>query len=188
MGKGLLRILLVVPCAACIAQDVRVVDNPIEGSKSVRIAISAQESYKRADGSEFTPRVEIRCEATKSGRRWVEAILETGGVWLKTYNRPTLLWGTETRGEGPSMLETRFDEEKPTKDVWLMFPDGDHLRFVTAGLVRGSKTFVKKALKARTVYIAFPPRGSRLTDVVVSRFDLTGFDAEFEKHPECTVK
>jgi hypothetical protein len=182
------RILLAVPWAVCIAQEVKVVDNPMDGSRSVRIVTNARESYKRADGTEFTPTLEIRCEEAKSGGRSVEAILETGGVLTKTITRRDILpVGTaETFESGPDVLKTKFDEGKPTKNVWRMDPDKDHVRFLTPGFSQKGRDFVKEALKARIVYIAFPPHGSR--DDVVSQFDLSGFKAEFEKHAECSVK
>jgi hypothetical protein len=181
--RSLFRILLAVPCADCIAQEVKVVDNPMDGSRSVRIVINARESYKRSDGSEFTPRLEVRCEETKSGKRSVDAILETGGVWTETRTTRAAFFSTVTAERGPDSLKAKFDDEKSKENFWRMDSDNDHLRFVSP-FQRG-RLFVRDALKARIVYIAFPPHGSRLGDDIVSQFDLGGFKAEFKKRPEC---
>ena len=53
--------------------------NAADRSKSVQIAIKARESYKSADGSQFTPILEIRCEEAESGKRSLTSILATGG-------------------------------------------------------------------------------------------------------------
>jgi hypothetical protein len=118
----------------------------MDGSRSVRVVINAREFYKRADGSEFTPRLELRCEVAKSGKQSVDAILETGGVWTisetstATYPRNTITGAvdtsTQTIESSPSYLKTKFDEGKIEKNVWRMDPDKNHLRFVTPGLIQ----------------------------------------------------
>lgn len=184
----LFRVLLTLSCAVCIAQEVKVVANPMDGSRSVRIVTKARDSYRRIDGSDFTPSLEIRCDQTKSGKRTLDVILETGGVLTNTITtrNPIAIYTSQTSEKGPDYLKTEFDDGKPTKDVWRMDPDKDHLRFVTPGFSQKGREFAREALKARTVYIAFPPAGSR--DETVTQFDLGSFKVEFEKHEECGVK
>jgi hypothetical protein len=192
------RILLAVPCAACIAQVVKTVDNPMDGSRSVRIVISAQEPYKRTDGSEFTPSLGVSCNQTKSGKRSFDVILATGGVptELYSYHPGDLLGGKDVTlqqtdeiwkpscikfpgmGSLPCLL-VKFDEGKPTKVAARMNPDKDHI------VAWPALDFIKPSLNAKTVYIEFPARNE---GDVISQFDLSGLKAEFSKHPECTVK
>ena len=192
---SLFGILLAAPCAACFAQDVRTVENPLDGSKSVQIAINARESYKRADGSPFTPILEIRCEETKSGKRSLSAILATGGVQTRTVTTHDSFssQSASSRGGGATSgvahtdeqptheLKAKFDEGKPTSPGWNLEADQDHFTGPGSG-------FVKSLLKAQTVSINFPPKDGSKKDDVVSVFDLAGFKAEFEKHSQCNAK
>jgi hypothetical protein len=55
-------------------------------------------------------------------------------------------------------------------------------------LILPGNVFLKGALTAHTVSISFPAVGESNRDDIVSQFDLSGFKAEFDKHPECSAR
>ena len=193
---SLFRILLAVPCAAGLAQQVKTADNPTDGSKSVQITIKAREPYKQADGSPFTASLEIRCEETNAGKRSVIAILATGGVETAASNDIESLTSPSSRsGRKPIDSSTvNYADERPFHDPKINFDEGKstlasrRLDVEQDSLIIPGSVFLKGALKAQTVSISFPALGESNQDDIVSHFDLSGFKAEFEKHPECSIK
>lgn len=193
---SLFRILLMAPCAACLAQQVKTEDNPADGSKSVQIAIKAREPYKQADGSPFTPSLEIRCEETHAGKRSVIVILATGGVETAVSNEIESFADNRTRsGRKPiDNSVVNYADERPFHDPRIKFDEGKstlasrRLNVEKDSLIVPGSVFLKGALTAQTVSISFPAVGESNQDDVVSKFDLSGFKAEFDKHPECNIK
>jgi hypothetical protein len=193
---SLFAILLAAPCAACLAQQVTTAGNPADGSKSVKIAIQAREPYKQGDGSPFTPRLELRCEETSAGKRSVIAVLATGGIEIAASNDIESLTGPVSRSGRKSVDITtvNYSDERPFHDPRMSFDDGKstvasrRLNIDKDLLIIPGSEFLKGALKAQTVSLSFPALGESNQADIVSRFDLSGFKAEFDKHPECSIK
>ena len=194
-STNLVGILLAAPCAVCFAQ-VKTSDNPADGSKSVQITLKARGSYKQADGSPFTPILEIRCEETKAGKRSVTAILATAGIETAASNEIESFTDRSSRtGRKPVDNATvNYSDERPFHDPKIKFDEGKstvasrRLNVEKDQLIIPGNVFLKGALNAQTVTLSFPAVGESNQDDVVSQFDLTGFKAEFDKHPECSVK
>lgn len=193
---SLFRVLLAVSCANCVAQQVKTAANPTDGSKSVQITIKAREPYKQVDGSPFTPSLAIRCEATKAGKRSVTAILRTGGVETAASNDIESFADRGSRsGRKPiDNSVVNYSDERPFHDPKMKFDDGKptlasrRLNVEKEDLIIPGGAFLKSALKSKTVSISFPALGESNQGDIVSQFDLSGFQAEFDKHPECSIK
>jgi hypothetical protein len=199
--SNLLGILLTALSAVCFAQEVKTADNPTDGSKSVQILFHAKESYKRADGSDFTPALEIRCDEKKTGKRSLMTVLTTGGLrTVAQLERDSFASQAPGKSAGPNTTEVvggfavDRSNEKPAHDPkvtsdggksitadWVLYTDKDRI----ANL--GSE-FIKAALKTPTVRIAFPATGRARNNDVVAQFDLSGLKVELENHGECSIK
>jgi hypothetical protein len=165
MWKSLIGTLLVVPWAV-MAQEAKVVDNPMDGSRSVQI--KAKESYQRADGSQYTPVLTFRCS------KGLNAHLLTGGVQFLTSTETSKdpFTGVETtsvRKYSNVDVQVKFDDAKPKRASWLMEPDHSTL-FLWPGF--------GGVLKAQVVYIEFTARD---VGKVVSIFNLAELWAELGK-------
>lgn len=172
---SLFRILLalVAPCATGLAQQAKTAGSPADGPKPVQIAIKAREPYKQADGSPFTPSLELRCEETNAGKRSVIAVLATGGVETAASNEIESFTDRTTRSgrkpidnavvnysderpfHNPKM---KFDEGKPASSSWRLNLDKDQL------ILPGS-VFLKGALTATWSLSHFPRRESRIRTI-----------------------
>jgi hypothetical protein len=170
--------------------------NPTDGSKSVEISISAREPYKQADGSPFTPILEIRCVETKAAKRSLVAILTTGGFETAASNELESFTDRATRtGRKPvDNSVVNYSDERPFHDPKIKFDEGKpvlasrRLDIEKESLYIPDTVFLKGALKAQTVSLSFPALGESNKEDVVSQFDLSLFKAEFDKHPECGIK
>jgi hypothetical protein len=177
----------------------------MDGSKSVEIVFHAHEGYKRSDGSEFTPSLEISCKTAKSGKQSIGVSLVTGGVATElTTEHPIQFLGgrditrtvsNEAWKPSPSCrdffvsscLLAKFDEGKPIKIAAYMLADKDRIAMgVGPRNAAYALLFMRQALKAQATYIAFRARDG--VEDTISQFDLSGLKAEFDKHPECSVK
>jgi hypothetical protein len=175
---------------------VKTSDNPADGSKSVQITLKARGSYKQADGSPFTPILEIRCEETKAGKRSVTAILATAGIETAASNEIESFTdrSSQTGRKPVDNATVNYSDERPFHDPKIKFDEGKstvasrRLNVEKDQLIIPGNVFLKGALNAQTVTLSFPAVGESNQDDVVSQFDLTGFKAEFDKHPECSVK
>jgi hypothetical protein len=194
--QSLLGILLALPCAVGLAQQEKTAGNPADGSKSAHIAIKAREPYQQEDGSPFTPSLEVRCEETSAGKRSVTVFVATGGVEIAASNEIESFTDPGSRsGRKPvDNAVVNFSDERPFHQPKIKFDDGKpasasaRLSVDKNTLIIPGNVFLKGALKAQTVSISFPALGESNQDDVVSRFDLGGFKAEFDKHPECGLK
>jgi hypothetical protein len=193
---SLFRILLAVPCAASLAQQVTTAANPADGPKSVQITIKARGPYRQADGSPFTPSLEIRCEETKAGKRSVVASLATAGIETAASNEIESFAdrGSRTGRKPIDNSVVNYSDERPFHDPKMKFDEGKpalasrRLNVAKEDLILPVSVFLKGALQAQTVSISFPALGESNQDDVVSQFDLSGFKAEFDKHAECSIK
>jgi hypothetical protein len=193
---NLCGVLLALAGAACFAQEVKITNNPADGSKSVQIAIKAREPYKQADGSPFTPTLVIRCEETNAGKRSVTAILATAGIETAASNDIESFAGRGSRsGRKPiDNSVVNYSEERPFHDPKMKFDEGKwtlasrRLNVEKDNLIVPGIVFLKGGLNSKTVFISFPALAESNQDDVVSQFDLSGFKVEFDKHPECTIK
>jgi hypothetical protein len=192
---SLFGILLALPCAVCLAQEVKTAGNPADGSKPVPITIKAREPYKQADGSAFTPSLQLRCEET-NGKRTVFAVIETGGVETAASNEIESFTdrGTKSGRKPVDNAVVNYSDERPFHDPKMKFDEGKaataawRLNLEKDLLILPGSVFLKSALKAQTVSISFPAAGESNQPDIVSQFDLSGFKAEFDKHPECSIK
>jgi len=196
MQSTILGILLLAPWGASFAQQVKTAENPADGAKMVQITFKATAPYKQADGSPFTPSLEIRCEETKAGKRSVIAILATAGVETAASNEIESFTDKTTRsGRKPiDNAVVNYSDEKPFHTPRIKFDDGKpasvsaRLNVAKDSLIIPGAAFLKGADKAHTVSLLFPAVGESNQDDAVSQFDLSGFKAEFDKHAECSVK
>jgi hypothetical protein len=187
---------LAAPCGAGLAQPAKTAGNPADAAKPVQIVIKAREPYKQSDGTPFTPSLELRCEETNAGKHSVVAILATGGVETAASNEIESFTDRSSRsGRKPidnSVVDysderpfhspkMKFDEGKPASASW-------RLNLAKDQLILPGNVFLKGALTAHTVSISFPAVGESNRDDIVSQFDLSGFKAEFDKHPECSAR
>jgi hypothetical protein len=185
------------PWASGLAQQVTTTDTSAEGSKMIHIIIKARQPYRQADGSPYTPSLEIRCEESKDGKRTVTAILETAGIETAVSNDIESIASSKTTKTGRKPIDNsvvNYSEEKPFHDPRIKFDDGKavlasrRLNVDKDILIIPGSVFLKGGLTARAVSLSFPANGESNQDDVVSQFDLSGFKAELDKHAECSAK
>jgi hypothetical protein len=189
-------ILLAASSAICLAQPVTTNSTAADGSKFVHIAIKAREPYKQADGSPFTPILEIRCQETSAGKKSVLALVATGGVETAASNEIESFTDRTTRtGRKPvDNAVVNYSDEHPFHEPKIKFDDGKpasasaRLNVAKDNLIVPGNVFLKGGLKAQSVSFTFPALGESNQADIVSQFDLTGFPAEFGKHAECSIK
>jgi len=189
--RNLLGILLTASSAVCLAQEVKTADNPADGSKSVQIVFHAKESYQRADGSDFTPTLKVRCDEKKTGKRSPMTVVSTGGLrTVAQLERDSFASQAPGKSAGPNTTEVvggfavDRSNEKPTHDPkvtsdsgksitadWVLYSDKDRIANLGSELI-------KAGLKTPAVRIAFPATGRARNNDVVPQFDLS----------ECSIK
>jgi hypothetical protein len=182
-------------CGACAAQLAKAADQAAGEAKPVEIAIKARGPYRQADGSPFTPSLTLRCEMS-AGKAKLTAILSTAGIETAASNSiESFASSAGKSGRKPiDNSVVNYSEERPFHDPKMKFDDGKavlasrRLNVEKEDLILPAAPFIKSALAAHMVTFTFPALGESNQDDVVSQFDLSGFKAEWDQHPECAVK
>ena len=153
---------------ACEAQVLVKQGNDPKIGNYVVMQVAAQQPYPKADGQTFTPEIGVRCSQIGDQRR-TEFFILTGGIDSSMIHGGSVDIPLQVDSGNPvdsaNLIARRFTLRSEDDTLFAEF--------------RPPLPW----LDGKAIYLEFLPTNS--VTKVISRFDISGLGAEFNKHSEC---